>query len=66
MSTQSPAAQPEATPYAFTDRELERLAVYRAAVAACFYTDHCEPTTTRRARQLDRAPKPAAGGRSRA
>ena len=29
--------------YHFSRRELERLAVYRAAIEAEFYTDHCEP-----------------------
>ena len=28
--------------YAFTPRELQRLAVYRAAVVARFYTDQCD------------------------
>ncbi len=28
--------------YTFTPRELQRLAVYRAAVAARFYTDQCD------------------------
>jgi hypothetical protein len=34
---------PEATTYVFSPRELQRLAVYRAAIAAHFYTDECEP-----------------------
>jgi len=28
--------------YTFTPRELQRLAVYRAAVVAHFYTDQCD------------------------
>jgi hypothetical protein len=56
MSTESPAVQSEATTYTFSDRELERLAVYRAAVAASFYTDQCEapetPGTHRRKARL--------------
>jgi hypothetical protein len=35
--------QDRAEPYAFTERELARLAIYRAAVAAGFYTDACDP-----------------------
>jgi len=29
--------------YPFSPRELQRLAVYRAAVIAHFYTDQCDP-----------------------
>jgi hypothetical protein len=32
----------EASTYFFTPRELERLTIYRAAIAAEFYTDRCE------------------------
>lgn len=32
----------EATTYAFSPRELQRLAVYRAAVVARFYNDQCD------------------------
>jgi hypothetical protein len=32
----------EAAPYRFTPREFQRLLVYRAAVAASFYTDRRE------------------------
>jgi hypothetical protein len=32
------------TQHPFTDRELERLSVYRTAVAAGFYSDICEST----------------------
>lgn len=31
--------EPESPPYIFTARELRRLAVYRAAIVAGFYTD---------------------------
>jgi hypothetical protein len=34
----------ELLPYLFTDHELARLTVYRAAVAAGFYTDACVAT----------------------
>ena len=34
---------PEASAYVFSPRELQRLVVYRAAIAAHFYTDECEP-----------------------
>jgi hypothetical protein len=33
--------------YFFSRRELERLAVYRAAIIARFYTDQCEPVSMR-------------------
>ena len=32
----------EATTYTFSPRELQRLAVYRAAVVARFYNDQCD------------------------
>ena len=38
-----PTDASETTIYRFSRRELERLAVYRAAIEAEFYTDHCEP-----------------------
>ena len=37
--------QIESTAYFFNARELERLAVYRAAITARFYTDQCEPVS---------------------
>ena len=47
--------------YRFTPRELERLAIYRAAIAAEFYTDRCEPISlaSRRRESVWRLP-PAA------
>lgn len=40
MSPQiSTTTEPECPPYIFTARELRRLAVYRAAIVAGFYTD---------------------------
>ena len=33
----------ESSTYFFNPRELARLAVYRAAIIARFYTDQCEP-----------------------
>jgi hypothetical protein len=33
----------ESSNYFFNPRELARLAVYRAAIIARFYTDQCEP-----------------------
>jgi hypothetical protein len=40
----TPSTPPSAEPgtYTFSPRELQRLAVYRAAVVAHFYTDQCE------------------------
>jgi hypothetical protein len=35
--------QLESSGYFFNPRELARLAVYRAAIIARFYTDQCEP-----------------------
>lgn len=32
--------------YAFSPRELQRLAAYRAAVVAHFYTDECDASDT--------------------
>ena len=41
--TQSPnTSEAESSAYTFNARELARLAVYRAAVAARFYTDQCD------------------------
>jgi hypothetical protein len=37
------ANQQETSTYFFNPRELARLAVYRAAIVARFYTDQCEP-----------------------
>jgi hypothetical protein len=37
----------DAQTYHFNAAELARLAVYRAAVAARFYTDQCEPSPRR-------------------
>jgi hypothetical protein len=34
----------DSSTYFFNARELARLAVYRAAVVARFYTDQCEPS----------------------
>ena len=36
-----PATNVEPGPYFFNPRELARLAVYRAAIMARFYTDQC-------------------------
>jgi hypothetical protein len=41
MSLQ-PATHFDSSPYLFTARELARLAVYRAAIVARFYTDQLE------------------------
>jgi hypothetical protein len=38
-------SQIESTTYFFNTRELARLAVYRAAIIARFYTDQCEPVS---------------------
>jgi len=38
----------DATPYLFNAHELARLAVYRAAVVAHFYTDELDQPKTRR------------------
>jgi hypothetical protein len=45
----NPQAAPhlETSPYFFNPRELARLAVYRAAIIARFYTDQCEPIPVR-------------------
>jgi hypothetical protein len=40
MPTQSSTSEPGT--YVFSPRELQRLAVYRAAVVAHFYTDQCD------------------------
>ena len=42
MNLQS-ANNVESSAYFFNPRELARLAVYRAAIIASFYTDQCEP-----------------------
>ncbi len=42
MNPQSPN-NIESSTYFFNPRELARLAVYRAAIIARFYTDQCEP-----------------------
>ena len=42
MNLQSPSHLEPST-YFFNHRELARLAVYRAAIIARFYTDQCEP-----------------------
>ena len=42
MSLQS-TSNVESNTYFFNPRELARLAVYRAAIIARFYTDQCEP-----------------------
>ena len=46
MSPQVITTEPETAPYIFTARELRRLAVYRAAIIAGFYTDQVEPSST--------------------
>jgi len=38
----------ENSTYFFNPRELARLAVYRAAIIARFYTDQCEPLSIKR------------------
>ena len=38
----------ENSTYFFNPRELARLAVYRAAIMARFYTDQCEPLSIQR------------------
>ena len=43
-----PATNVEPGPYFFNPRELARLAVYRAAIMARFYTDQCEPLSLQR------------------
>jgi hypothetical protein len=45
---QQVANNPESSPYFFNPRELARLAVYRAAIIARFYTDQCEPLSLAR------------------
>jgi hypothetical protein len=47
MTPQSSTEQDPPT-HIFTARELARLAVYRAAVAARFYNEQCEPASFRR------------------
>ena len=46
--------------YMFSARELQRLAVYRAAVVARFYNDHCEPVGIRSERLENARAKPRA------
>jgi hypothetical protein len=41
-------SQIESSTYFFNPRELARLAVYRAAIIARFYTDQCEPLSPAR------------------
>jgi len=41
-------SQIESSTYFFNPRELARLAVYRAAIIARFYTDQCEPLSLAR------------------
>ena len=52
------ATETDSSTYFFNARELARLAVYRAAVVARFYTDQCEPNNVRHSfdaiRLLDR------------
>ena len=45
--TAQPPSPTESTTYFFNARELARLAVYRAAVVARFYTDQCAPADDR-------------------
>ena len=40
--TLQPAPHFESAPYLFNARELARLAIYRAAIHARFYTDQCD------------------------
>ena len=42
------ASHLESSTYFFNPRELARLAVYRAAIIAHFYTDQCEPLSIHR------------------
>ncbi|MDQ6670297.1 MAG: hypothetical protein M3069_06030 [Chloroflexota bacterium] len=44
----------ESTMYFFNSRELARLAVYRAAVKARFYTDECQPLSLRHGLDVSR------------
>ena len=41
-------SQIESTTYFFNTPEIARLAVYRAAIIARFYTDQCEPLSLKR------------------
>ncbi len=58
MSPQTATHIDDSSTYFFNARELARLAVYRAAVVARFYTDQCEPSNVRHSldaiRLLDR------------
>ncbi|HEV7662276.1 MAG TPA: hypothetical protein VGQ62_01980 [Chloroflexota bacterium] len=42
-----PTLRNQSSTYFFNGRELARLAIYRAAVVARFYTDQCDPTPIR-------------------
>ncbi len=44
--------------YTFSPRELQRLAVYRAAIVAHFYTDQCEASNNVDWSLLERAAAP--------
>ena len=46
MAPQVTTTEAEVPPYIFTARELRRLAVYRAAIVAGFYTDQLETSLT--------------------
>ena len=46
MAPQVTTTEPEVPPYIFTARELRRLAVYRAAIVAGFYTDQLKTSLT--------------------
>jgi hypothetical protein len=48
------ATQSETAPYMFTARELARLAIYRAAIVARFYTDELEAVMSPRPRGLSK------------
>ena len=48
MNLQSTSELEPSSTYFFNPRELARLAVYRAAIMARFYTDQCEPLSLSR------------------
>jgi hypothetical protein len=48
VNVQSPSQLEPNSSYFFNPRELARLAVYRAAIIARFYTDQCEPLSLSR------------------
>lgn len=54
MNQQLPAAELNSSSYFFNRRELARLSVYRAAIVARFYTDQCEPVSSRSGREVVR------------